>query len=277
MPSDQRGLGNSVMFLGTAGASAATAPLVSWIVARLGWQASFYVTAIPPLLLALGWVLFARDDPHDIRRAAEMAEPKNARLSARELGFLLSRRNALLLVVSYVSEGYVLFIFVFWMYIYLVERRGFSLLTAGWVAAIPWLAALLLTPLGGYVCDRVGRSRGRAAGSRTVIVVGYSASGALLYVAASAGARSISVAALCLSIASLMAAEAGFWSYAAHLGREHVGLLSGIMNTAGILGGVASTSLVPIVVRQFGWLPALASGTVMALLCSGAWFFIREP
>jgi len=275
MPPHRRGLGNSIMFLGTSAASAMTAPLVSWIIARMGWQASFYITAIPSLMLGLAWLLLARDHPAGVTKAGP-DEPEGAALSMREVGALLGRRNALLLVFSYVSEGYVLFIFVFWLYVYLVERRGFPLMTAGWIAAIPWLTAIVLTPIGGYACDRIGRRRGRAAGSRAVIAIGYTASGALLYLAAAAGERWISVAALCFSIAALMAAEAGFWSYAAHLGREHVGLLSGVMNTAGILGGVVSTSLVPVIVRQFGWLPALASGTVMALLCTGTWFFIRE-
>lgn len=275
MPPHRRGLGNSIMFLGTASASAAVAPLVSVLMVRLGWQASFYITAILPLALAVLWLLLARDHPAD--KAVTDFPTSRVRLSPRELASVVTRRNALLLIASYTSEGYVLFIFVFWMYIYLVEQRGLSLGNAGWISAIPWLVAVILTPLGGYVCDRIGRVRGRAIGSRAVIVAGYSLSGILLYLAAAAHLRWVCVAALSLSIAALMAAEAGFWSYAAHLGREHSGLLSGIMNTAGILGGIASTSLVPIIVQHVGWLPALATGTVMAFLCTVTWFFIREP
>ena len=51
---------------------------------------------------------------------------------------------------------------------------------------------------------------------------------------------------------------------------------SGIMNTAGILGGIASTSLVPIIVKHFGWLPALASGAAVALACTCAWLLIGQ-
>ena len=267
----QHATGTSVMFLGTAAASAITGPLISYFTVMHGWESAFYFTAIPPLLLGLGWLLLAPADP--IRNVTPRA-PRNAK-SHRVLS-ILKQRNVLLLIASYVSEGYVLFLFVFWLYTYLVERRGFSLLDAGWLAAAPWLTALVFTPVGGYLCDRTAARRGKVQGARAVIVAGYTASGGLLYVAAYAPQRWLCLVALCISIGSLMAAEPGFWSYAAHVAEEHVGLVSGVMNTAGILGGIASTSLVPLLVRSFGWGVALASGTVMAFFCAIVWIFIRR-
>ena len=46
------------------------------------------------------------------------------------------------------------------------------------------------------------------------------------------------------------------------------------MNTAGILGGIASTLLVPILIKHFGWLAALGSGAVMAILCTVLWWIL---
>ena len=60
-----------------------------------------------------------------------------------------------------------------------------------------------------------------------------------------------------------------------HLSRwRHSGAVSGVMNTAGILGGIASTLLVPILVKHFGWLAALGSGAVMAILCTVLWWIL---
>ncbi|HEY4010355.1 MAG TPA: MFS transporter [Acidobacteriaceae bacterium] len=268
----QHATGTAVMFLGTSLASAITGPLIAHITVTYGWQSAFYLTAIPPLLLGLGWLAFAPADGahHPRTSSTPHTTQRHAVLS------ILTRRRVLLLIVSYVSEGYMLFLFVFWMYTYLVERRGFSLLDAGWLAAAPWLTALVLAPLGGYLCDRIGRRRGQVQGARAVIAIGYIASGALLYVAAYAPQRWLCLVALCISIAALMGAEPGFWTYAAHVAEDHVGLVSGVMNTAGILGGIASTSLVPLLVRSFGWGVALASGTVMAFFCAIVWMFIRE-
>ena len=273
----QHGIGTAVMFLGTSIASAITGPLVSQLTVKHGWQSAFYVTALPPFLLGLCWLVFAPDDVRrDSSHASHAIRPASLEGLRRQIIPILVRRNVLLLIASYVSEGYVLFLFVFWMYTYLVERRGFSLLDAGWLAAAPWLTAFALTPVGGYICDRVSRRSGKESGSRVIIVFGYAASGTLLYVAAYAPQRWLCLSGLCLSIACLMAAEPGFWSYAAHIGGDHVGLVSGVMNTAGILGGIVSTSLVPLLVRSFGWGVALASATVMALLCAGLWLFIRK-
>jgi hypothetical protein len=48
------------------------------------------------------------------------------------------------------------------------------------------------------------------------------------------------------------------------------------MNTAGILGGILSTSLVPVLVAHFNWLTALGSGTVVAIGCSLVWILIAR-
>ena len=296
MPPKERGIGGSIMFLGTASASAATGPLVSSVMLRLGWQRSFYVTAVPAFLIAIVWYALARDTPRShpgvnaaeralieqeaLPASASSAQPEPRAGAALEpaptlLG-LLRQRNVFLLVLSYTSEGYVLFIFVFWIYIYLVEKRGFSMIRGGWVAALPWLTALALVPVGGLACDWFSARRGRLAGARVVIMVGYGLSGLLLFLAAYAGAPWLSVAALCLSIGCLMGAESGFWATATLLAGDHVGSLSGVMNTAGIVGGIASTSLMPLLVARFGWLPALSSGAAMALFCVAIWAMLVE-
>ncbi len=279
MPPHLRALGNSIMFTGTSIASAATAPLVSRLMTSYGWQASFYVTAAPALVIGILWLWLARDAPAQpaaIPSAAPTGRPEYSSAAAHPIRELLRERNVILLIASYVSEGYVLFIFVFWLYIYLVEKRGFSMLRGGWIAAIPWLTALLLTPMGGVACDRIARRAGRLQGAKAVIIIGYGISGVMLFMAAFAPSRWMAVAALSLSIACLMSAESSFWSSAVYLSEGQVGLLSGIMNTAGILGGIISTSLVPVLAQHLGWGAALGSGTLMALACAGLWAFVRH-
>jgi ACS family glucarate transporter-like MFS transporter len=191
---------------------------------------------------------------------------------------LLRNRDILFLSLSYTCEGYVLFIFVFWLYIYLVEMRGFSILNGGLVASLPWLTAMVLTPIGGLVCDRLSEARGRFAGARTVIIVGYGLSGVLLFAAAKFNGRVAVIAALCVSVGALYFAEPAFWATAVHFSKENAGAVSGIMNTAGILGGIVSTSVTPVIVKYFGWLPALGSGAAVAITCAGLWLVIgRRP
>jgi len=279
----ERGFGNSIMIAGASIAAAVTSPLVSLLLVRVGWRASFYITSLAALVLALLWQVTVTDSPadHKFVSVAELEKitsgrgardvSKSRSISLREL---LTDRNVILLSLSYICEGYVLFIFVFWLYLYLIEVRGFTILNGGFVASLPWLTAAVFTPIGGWLCDRLTAGKGRVSGARSVIMIGYGLSGVLLFVAARADNRILSVAAVCLSVGFLYFAEPAFWATALHVSGEHAGASSGVMNTAGILGGIVSTSVVPIIVKHYGWMPALASGAVVAIACTGMWLVI---
>ena len=278
----ERGFGNSIMIAGASIAAAVTSPVESWLLIRVGWRASFYITSLAALILALVWRLSVTDHPREHRLVGGVELEKimgglpKARLGEKSVALrrLLTDRNVVLLSLSYTCEGYVLFIFVFWLYLYLVEVRGFTILNGGLVASLPWLTAAVCTPAGGWLCDHLTAKNGRVAGARSVIMLGYGLSGILLFVAARAENRIGSVAALCLSVGFLYFAEPAFWATALHVSGEHAGASSGVMNTAGILGGIVSTSLVPIIVKHYGWMAALGSGAAVAIACTGMWLVI---
>ena len=279
----ERALANSWMFAGTSLAAACTTPFVSWLMLRLGWRWVYFVASIPALVIALLWWFFSTDKPlqHRSINKAELALTNAEAASTPSLtgfGHLLRNRRMILLCCSYIAEGYLLFIFVFWLYIYLVDVRGFSMMRGGLVAALPWLTGLCFTPLGGLVADWIAARYGRLNAAQYIIMTGYTLSGVLLFIAAYAPTRVLCVVALCFSVGFLMASEASFWVSATHLAGAQAGAASGLMNTAGILGGILSTSLVPILVARFSWLVAFGSATVVALACVLLWFLIaREP
>jgi hypothetical protein len=47
------------------------------------------------------------------------------------------------------------------------------------------------------------------------------------------------------------------------------------MNTGGNAVGGIGALLVPITAEAFGWVPALATGSVFALIGVGLWLFVR--
>ncbi|HTS10267.1 MAG TPA: MFS transporter [Candidatus Eisenbacteria bacterium] len=283
-PLHERGVGNSMMIAGASIAAAVTSPLVSWLMVFAGWRKSFLITSLVALLLAIIWQLSVTDRPeqHKWVGAWELRLIKDGRTenrrarSSRSLRSVLTDRDILLLSLSYTCEGYVLFIFVFWLYLYLIQVRGFTLLSGGFAASLPWLTAFASAPLGGFVCDKISERRGRVPAARTTIMIGYAISGVMLFAAAFAGGRAATVAALCLSIGGLYFAEPGFWATAVHISGERAGVSAALMNTAGIVGGIVSTSLVPILVKHFGWITALASGAAVALACTTAWIVMGK-
>jgi len=281
-PLHERGVANSMMIAGASIAAAVTSPLISWLMVQVGWRKSFSFTSLVALLLAIIWQFSVADRPerHKVvdepgaRMVRDGDAASNRRQPSRSLRSALTDRNIILLSLSYTCEGYVLFIFVFWLYLYLIQVRGFSILSGGVAASLPWLTAFACAPLGGFVCDRITERKGRVPAARTTIMIGYGVSGILLFAAALAGSRTGTVAALCLSIGGLYFAEPAFWATAVHISGERAGASSALMNTAGILGGIISTSLVPVLVKYFGWITALASGAVVALACTCAWIIM---
>jgi ACS family glucarate transporter-like MFS transporter len=188
---------------------------------------------------------------------------------------LLRSRNMLLVSASYFLDSYVLFIFVFWFYLYLIDERGFSILRGGVYSSLPWMAALLIVPAGGRVCDVLSTRYGPRFGRRAVAMTGLLVSASLIALGGRAGNPILAIAALSLSVGFLMSTEGPFWSSAIDISGAHAGTAGGIMNTAGNLGGVASTSLVPLLVERFGWMFALASGSVLAVVSAALWLLIR--
>jgi ACS family glucarate transporter-like MFS transporter len=282
MPMSQRAFGNSVMFIGSSAASALAGPLISVLMVKFGWRESFYLSSIVAFVIAILWYWYSRDFPEQhkgVSRQELETIDITSRVQSRSrnstpMWLLLRDRRILFLSLSYVSEGYVLFIFVFWLYIYLVDVRGFSMLRGGIMESLPWLTAVALAPVGGIVCDRLSARSTRLSGARSVIILGYGASGILLFVAAGASNRIGAVAALCVSVGALYFSESAFWTAAVYIAGEHAGAASGLMNTAGILGGIVSTLLVPVLVQRFGWLAALGSGAAMAVFCSALWWIL---
>ncbi len=290
MPASERAFANSLVIAGMALGSAFIPPVMARVMVASGWRMSFYVTSVLGFLIAALWWWYARDAParhaavnERERRAiaAGRGSPVNtggAAGAGRRLVIywpLLRNRNMLLISASYFLDSYVLAMFVFWFYLYLVDERRFSILKSGAFSSLPWIAALILVPTAGWLCDRLSARRGRRLGRRVVAMTALAASSALLLWGARTEEPMLAIAALSLSVGFLMATEGPFWSSAIDISGAHAGTAGGIMNTAGNLGGVAQASLVPVLVQRFGWIPALATGSLLGLVSAMLWLFIR--
>ena len=269
MPAPRRGAASSIMLMGSSVGSALTAPLVAWSMLRFGWRAAFYLTALVALVVALLWFAVTRNAPTPA--AAAPSEPAPAAP--------WFNTNVALLSLSYLAEGYLLFTFIDWLYIYLVEVRNFSLATGGLVTSLPWIAAIVATPLGGVLSDFFAARVGRIRSARNLIMTGYGLSGTLLLVAAAVPGRATAVLALSISLACMYVAESSFWTTATTIAGENSSRVAGLMNTVGVLGGILSNTLTPLLVHHFGrtgWLLAFSGGTAVGLLTVVLWWILAR-
>ncbi len=284
IPPSGRGLTNAIVIAGATLGAASTPPLVSWLMVSYGWRMSFYVTGLAAFFLAIIWWFFSSDAPAQreievTRGALEAPEPTS--ISGAEVASpgpwsqILRNKNMWLLSISYMFDSYLLFIFIFWPYTYLTDVRGFSLLRGGLFTSLPFVCGTIMTPIGGHICDRFCVRFGGLRGRRIEPVACLLLGGLFVSLGAKLSNPYLAIALLSLSAGFIQATEGAYWSTSNDIGRNFAGAAGGMMNMFGNLGGVVSTALVPILVKHFGWLVALGSGTVTALIAALLWFTVR--
>jgi len=275
---------NGLTSTGLALGAAATAPLIAWLMETLGWRESFVLTAPLAFLIAGAWWWYARDNPADHPRVnkKELALINTNRLSPQQIianksawKRVLKNRDILLLAASYFCMNYVFYIFFNWFFIYLVDVREFKIMEGGYFAAAPWVVGAVAASVGGLWCDRLCKRIGPRWGCRIPSIVGLSLAAGFLLLGALAKNPYLAVVFLSLSFGSTQLTEGPYWAAAIFVSGKQASAATGVMNTGGnVVGGIGAL-LVPITVEAFGWVPALATGSVFAMIGVGLWFFIR--
>ena len=275
---------NGLTSTGLTLGAAVTAPLVAWLMERLGWRESFLVTAPLAFLIAGVWWWYARDDPADHPRVgryeldlinSDRPAPEQAVEDKNAWKRVLKNRDILLLTASYFCMNYVFFIFFNWFFIYLIDVRKFEILEGGFYAAAPWIVGAVAASAGGLWCDRLCKRIGPRWGYRIPGIVGLSLVAVLLILGATAKDPLLAVALLSLSFGCTQLTEGAYWAATISVAGKHASAAAGVLNTGGnVVGGIGAL-LVPIMAEAFGWVPALATGSVFAILGVGLWLLVR--
>ena len=275
---------NGLTSTGLTLGAAATAPLIAWLMQTLGWRLSFIVTAPLAFLIAGVWWWYARDNPADHPRVSKKEldlinsnrpspEPDIEDKTAWKS--VLKNRDILLLTASYFCMNYVFYIFFNWFFIYLVDVREFGIMKGGYFAAAPWIVGAVAASVGGLWCDRLCKRIGPRWGCRIPGIVGLSLVAGLLFLGATAENPHLAVVFLSLSFGCTQLTEGAYWAAAISVSGKHASAATGVMNTGGnVVGGIGAL-LVPITAEAFGWVPALATGSVFAMIGAGLWLFVR--
>jgi ACS family glucarate transporter-like MFS transporter len=273
------GLQNFGLTLG----SAATGPLVAWIMERWGWRASFLAIAPSAFLLAAVWWWYGRDTPaeHPGVGAAELRlinANRGDRASTQEAAawrLVLRNREVRLLTASYFCSNYLFYFFFNWLFVYLVENRGLRVLEGGLLSAAPWLTGGVGAVVGGLACDRLTRRVGLRWGYACLPLLGLIVSGALVFFAAKAQDAHLAVVYLSLCLGFQQLTEGPFWAATIAVSGRHASAACGVLNTGGnVVGGVVALS-VPLTVDAVGWVPALATACAFAMAGAALWLWIR--
>jgi ACS family D-galactonate transporter-like MFS transporter len=271
-PRTERAFASSIFDSGARVGPALALPLVTTVVARFGWRASFLVTGALGLGWALVWyVCYRHPSQHprvgEAERAHIMEErcaPTVAQGPPVRWRDLFRHRTVWGLMLGFFCLSFVIYFFITWFPSYLVAARGFTLLKMGLYGSIPALFAIPCGYLGGLCSDLLVRRGLHPTWARKIpIVCGMllSSSIALAVIVPSAVAA---LALLSLCYGSLAFAAASIWSLPSDLAPtpRHVASLAGIQNFASNLAGVSIAAFVGFMVERTGGfvVPLVAAG-----------------
>jgi ACS family glucarate transporter-like MFS transporter len=285
MGASQRGVGNSI-FLAGIGLGGTTAPVaIAWAMNRWGWRTSFYLCGAMGIFIAAAWRFYVTDDPaqHPRVNAAELAKVKDGREvgdSTSSSGTpipllrLFSNSSVAGLVLSFFLVGYASYLYYTWFYLYLLQVRHLSVMQGGVWGSTPFLAMMLMTPLGGWVSDAAVARFGRRRGRRFAAWTGLLLAATFLLLGGHVEGNAPAIVLLALGAGFLGFANSSWWAACIDLAPHHSGSLAGLMNMGGNLGGWISPILTAYIATHFDWTRALDFAAVTTVLAGIAWFMV---
>jgi ACS family glucarate transporter-like MFS transporter len=130
IPSRLQARANSVVLASVGIGSAVTPLLLTPVSTHYGWRAALLVAASLGVFAGMLWWFFAPKEHHvgqsDSNRAADDIADNHPDHSSRPL----RSRSFWFLFASYLLQGYLGYIFIFWFYLYLVQVRHLEVLKA---------------------------------------------------------------------------------------------------------------------------------------------------
>ena len=246
-PRSERGLACGIFNSGSTAGTALSLPLVTALIAVVGWRGAFVVTGAIGIAWAISWWFIYRD-PEQYRAIApqqvdallaERAAPPAARVKI-SWADLFRYRSIWGLMLGLFCLNFAIYFYITWFPSYLLQARGFSLQALGSIGALPAVMAVVGNWLGGYVSDRLLKlGWSHTAARKTCLVTGMALASSI-GLSAFVDSNWACLGLLTLAYASLSFTGANIWVVASEIAPTpgHVASIGGIQNFAGNLAGI---------------------------------------
>lgn len=259
-PSSERGVAGAIFNSAQYISLVVFTPLMGWLDHRFGWEHIFSVMGVLGLLLAVAWSRFYfAPSVHPSLSAQERelmvqggalveldAEPNRTAVAEQhgatlgQIGALFRSRMLVGIFIAQYCITSITWFFVSWFPTYLVQGRGFTILQAGFVAALPALCGCIGGISTGFFSDYLLKRTGSLTAARkTPITIG------LLLSASIIGCNYVSADWMVVLLMSLAFFGKGFgslgWTVVADTApKEMIGLTGGVFNALGNMAGIVT-------------------------------------
>jgi MFS family permease len=283
-PKAERARANAYWTLCQPLAVAGSAPITGWLLGAYGWKQMLMIEGALPFIWLPIWLFFIRDHPRDAKwiskeerdfleaklqkETAELEPPKKIPLLVRCRHPSVFVMIALYFLHNCAAYGCMNFFTAG------LKGQGFSALQYGILFAVPYALTAIIMIINSWHSDKTRERHGHVAA--VYILSGTS----LILSVLSRQHFWLSYALMCFAIPGPFAAMGPFWAIAAEtLPRSALGVVCGVVNAFGNLGGFAGPFIV-------GWLSKEYQSTAVSfcvlgigmLGCAGLAFLLpRSP
>jgi len=260
----------NAIYIGSANLATALVPLtLAPLMVAAGWRAVFFGGGVLTLLLAAAWYRWAPE-------VRPPGPPPGFRHQLRAALELLANRNIFLVSLSYLLHSAVFFVFVFWFFRYLIDRREMTILASGIWGSLPWFTAFALAPNCGWLADRLGTRLGAFRGRR-LVAMGCMLTGAtLILIGIRVNGPVLAIGTLSLAAGILTGVEGSFWAVTTTIAGPRAGAAGGVLNLFGNIGGVVSIWAVPRMTDRWGWETTLTMWAGVSVTAALLWTLVSH-
>lgn len=278
-PAKEKGLATGIFMSSIKFAPAFVPPLCALIVYHWGWREVFYIFAVPGFLIAFLWLFVVKDDPSQSNFCSEkekeyilnsddsdkLAEKKNGTPSSTKFdGLIRAKRVKKLSTTREIfsswnnwacAMGYGLMVgitysIMTWIPTYLVNVKHLSILSMGFVAASPWVGAIIGNLIGGLMSDRLFRKR-----RKPVMFITSASTVVMMYILINTPSFPWLIAGLFFLTGVLL--NIGYSTFLVYpmglVVKDKVPLAASIVNTVGSVGGAIAPFVVGLILDTWGW------------------------
>ncbi|EJU12511.1 d-galactonate transporter [Sphingomonas sp. LH128] len=268
-PARERGTASAIFNSAQYFSLVAFAPLMGWVVHEFGWRAVFFVMGALGLMAMCAFAAFIREPTRHkwanaaevelIREGGGLVEPEGRKDKAAEPTFTWSNVRQLLtsrmMIGVYLGQyciNVLTYFFVTWFPIYLVKDRGFNIMEAGFVAALPALCGFVGGVAGGVMSDMLLARTGSITLARKAPLLAGMLLASLIMVAAKVESQVGVVLLMSVAFFGKGVASLGWAVMSDVAPRKLAGLAGGVFNTFGNAAGIVTPIVVGILVAQAG-------------------------
>jgi MFS transporter, ACS family, glucarate transporter len=287
LPPRERGAAQGILFTGSRLGAAFGLAVISFVIANLGWRASFLLLAAIGTIWAAGWFWWFRDDPAakkgvspselaHIRENEPVGTPQKKASERIPWSTLFLNRSSGLLMLQYFASNFTFFICFSWLLPYLKDHYQLSATQAGVYASIPLYFGAAANWISGITVDWIYR-RGRWRFSRLFpAILGFSLSAVSLAVGANMPTVGGAVACFALATFGVDLTLSPSWATCIDVGGKYTGTLSGGMNMIGNLGSFVSSIAFPYLLALSGSASMyFYVAALLNLVAIGCWLGVR--